>query len=258
MASVEQIKKIIQTVAPVIQRYAHKYGYKVCSPAIGQVLQESLRKGTDQEGLSTLAYKYHNYHGIKCGKTWLEAGKPSVNMKTFEVYNGQTQNIYDYFRVFSSLEEGIEGYYSFLSSKRYAEVKNCVTPRAYMEELKRAGYATDDNYVNNVLKWVNSYHLEKYDDINYQPEPIKYEVGKTYTLLNNLFIRSEPMGSKMKYSCITQNAQEHATFDESGQAILKKDTRVTCKGVEVLTNSTWILIPSGWICAIEGGKVMIR
>lgn len=258
MATVQQINDIILMIAPVIQKYAHKYGYKICSPAIGQVLQEALRKGSDQDGLSTLAYKYHNYHGLKCGKTWLEEGKPSVNMKTSEVYHGNTQDIYDYFRTYNSLEEGIEGYYIFLSSKRYSEVKNCVTPIAYMEELKRAGYATDENYVLNVLQKVNNYQLQKYDDMNYQPEEKEYEVGKTYTLMNNLFIRSEPMGEKVKHSCITANAQAHSTFDEFGNAILQKGTRVTCKAVEKLTDSTWILIPSGWLCAIEAGKVRIQ
>lgn len=83
-------------------------------------------------------------------------------------------------------------------------------------------------------------------------------VGKTYKLLTDLYIREEPFGEKMKFSCITQNAQQHARFDSYGNAILMTGTEVTCKAVSLQTDSTWILIPSGWVCAIEGRKVYIN
>lgn len=88
-------------------------------------------------------------------------------------------------------------------------------------------------------------------------QKMAYEVGKTYTLNSNMYIREQPFGEKMKFSCITENAQKQSKFDEYGNAILKSGTRVTCKDVRKMTNSTWILIPSGWICAIEAGKVYI-
>lgn len=85
-----------------------------------------------------------------------------------------------------------------------------------------------------------------------------YTVGKTYTTMANLYIRTEPFGNKMKFECITQDAKKNSRFDAYGCAILNKGTRVTCKAVKQLTNSTWMLIPSGWICAIEEGKVYIE
>lgn len=91
-----------------------------------------------------------------------------------------------------------------------------------------------------------------------ETEKNNYVVGKTYTLNENLYIREQPFGEKIKFSCITVNAQEHSKFDDYGNAILLKGTRVTCKAVKVQTNSTWILIPSGWICAIEARKVYIN
>lgn len=86
----------------------------------------------------------------------------------------------------------------------------------------------------------------------------EYIIGKTYKLNTNLYIREQPFGEKMKFSCITQNAQQHSKFDDYGCAILQEGTEVTCKSISKQTNSTWMLIPSGWICAIEAGKVYIN
>lgn len=76
-----------------------------------------------------------------------------------------------------------------------------------------------------------------------------YNIGSTYTLQSNLYIRDDADGNKKKFSCISADAQKHSHFDEYGYAILEKGTRVTCKEVKKLQTSTWIRIPSGWICA---------
>ena len=73
MASSKQVKDFISKIAPVVQKYAKQYGYKVCSPIIAQACLES------GYGLSSLASKYNNYFGLKCGSSW--RGK-SVNLQT--------------------------------------------------------------------------------------------------------------------------------------------------------------------------------
>lgn len=89
------------------------------------------------------------------------------------------------------------------------------------------------------------------------PTKENYVVGTTYTTLVDLNIREEPFGTKMKFECITQNAKKSSYFDDYGNAILKKGTRVTCKAISHQSNSTWILIPSGWICAKNENKSYI-
>ena len=64
MATKSQINGFIQQIAPVLQREAKARGYKVVSPAIAQALQESL-SGKSASGLSQLAEKYNNYHGVR-------------------------------------------------------------------------------------------------------------------------------------------------------------------------------------------------
>ena len=36
--------------------------------------------------------------------------------------------------------------------------------------------------------------------------------------------------------------------------MLLQGTRVTCKECVTIGNQVWIMIPSGWICAIDGDK----
>ncbi len=163
MATKAQISGFIGQIAPILQGEAKARGYKVVSPAIAQALQESL-SGKSASGISQLAEKYHNYHGMKCGQYWLSQGRPSVSLKTGEEYKvGVMTQITDYFRVFPDMESGLKGYYEFLSMKRYAAVKNAATPEAYLQALKAAKYCTSSTYVNNCLKKISQYDLTQYD-----------------------------------------------------------------------------------------------
>lgn len=144
----------ITTIAPLIVAEGTKRGYKIFSTVIAQAIIES------RSGESGLA-KYHNYFGLKCGKSW--KGK-SVNMKTKEEYTpGQLTTIADNFRAYDSMEEGVKGYYDFIASKRYAALKVCKTYQEYAEELKKAGYATSSTYVATLKDTVAKCGLTKYD-----------------------------------------------------------------------------------------------
>lgn len=256
MATPQEIRAIINRIGPYAQKYAQKYGYHVCSPCIAQALQESLGK---YEGLSLLAYKYRNYHGIKTYPKWKGA---SVNLKTGEEYTtGAITHIQSNFCVFESEEDAIEQYYLFLErNPRYRNLKACLTAEDYLQKIKADGYCTSSTYVANCISKINSYDLKSFDNFTYKPSKPDsyYTVGVTYTLDANLYIRFEPFGEKVKYECITHNAKENAKFDDYGCAILKKGTRVTCLDVKELTGSTWLLIPSGWVCAVNDGKVYIK
>lgn len=163
MATQSRIVTFIEKIAPILQKEAKSRGYKVVSPAIAQALQESL-SSKSTSGISQLAEKYHNYHGMKCGQYWLSQGKPSVSLKTGEEYKpGVITQITDYFRVFSNMESGLKGYYDFLDMKRYAAVRNTATPEAYMNAIKSAGYCTSSTYINNCLEKIDKYNLTQYD-----------------------------------------------------------------------------------------------
>lgn len=160
--STAQAKDFINNIAPLIKAEAKKRGYKVCSTVIAQAIIESA------SGTSSLGYKYHNYFGMKCGSSWRGA---SVNLSTKEEYKvGTLTTIRDNFRAYSSMAEGVAGYYDFISTTRYANLKTAETAKQYAEMLKADGYATSSVYVNSLISTVTKYDLTKYDIAETKPE----------------------------------------------------------------------------------------
>ena len=252
--------QIIETIAPIHQKYARQFGVKICSTAIAQVLRESSGK---YDGLSLLAYKYHNYHGLKCGDDWLKAGKPSVNMKTGEEYVvGKISRINDWFRVFPDMDAGIKGYYEFIQYPRYKKAREASTPEEYINELVAAKYCTSSTYIRNskktgILDLIDKYNLRQFDSYTIPqtaPQVGRYVPGKIYVLQSDLYVRDKPEGTKLKFDALTRDGKKNGFFDNEGCAILRKGTRITCKAV----SGNWMLIPSGWVCAVSNtGKTYI-
>lgn len=172
MATSAQQKAFIGDIAPIIQKYAREYGYKVASAIIAQACIESAY------GTSSLGYKYHNYFGMKCGKNW--KGK-SVNLSTKEEYKaGTLTSIKANFRVYDSMEEGVRGYFEFISGSRYQNLKQARTPEEYLILIKQDGYATSSIYVNTNMNVVNKYSLAKYDN---------FEKGEPDVKLNEITMK---------------------------------------------------------------------
>ena len=145
----------IQKVAEKVSKYAPLYGISVHSPIIAQAIIES------GWGKSGLASKYHNYFGLKCGSSW--KGK-SVNMATKEEYKvGTITNIRDNFRVFDDFDDGIRGYFEFINTRRYANLKGVKSPEEYVRRLKADGYATSSKYVDNVMRVIRDNKLTRFD-----------------------------------------------------------------------------------------------
>lgn len=153
----------IKSIGPLIVTEAKKRGYHVASPIIAQACCES---NYGASGLSSS--RYHNYFGLKCGSYW--KGR-SVNLKTKEEYNSQLVSIRDNFRVYSSMAEGVKGYFDFISTKRYANLKEATTPQQYLEYIKADGYATSSSYVATCMKYVTLHNLTSYDWENPSVDP---------------------------------------------------------------------------------------
>lgn len=155
----KQRDEFIGKIAPIIQRIAYEKGYRIVSPIIAQACIES------RYGLSGLA-KYHNYFGLKCGSSWKG---PSVNMKTKEEYKqGQLSTIRDNFRCFADMESGVKGYFDFINTKRYSNLKDAATPQQYLERIRADGYATSFSYVTNNMNCIKLNGLLSYDTRPYK------------------------------------------------------------------------------------------
>ena len=148
-------QEFIDKIAGYVEKYAYVYGILVHSPIIAQAILES------GWGESTLASKYHNYFGLKCGSKWTGG---SVNLATKEEYTaGTLTTIRDNFRTYSSMEEGVKGYFEFIQLARYQNLQGITDPQEYLETIKADGYATSSSYVKNTMALVTQYSLTKYD-----------------------------------------------------------------------------------------------
>ena len=147
--------EFIEQIAKCVKKYAYVYGIEVHSPIIAQAILES------GWGKSGLASKYHNYFGLKCGGAW--NGK-SVNMATKEEYKvGTLTNIRDNFRVYDSMEAGVKGYFDFINTSRYVNLKGVKSPEEYVKRIKADGYATSSKYVDNIMRVIRDNKLTRFD-----------------------------------------------------------------------------------------------
>lgn len=149
------MNKFIEQIAPIICKEAKARGYKFPSAIIAQACLES------NFGKSTLSSNYFNYFGMKCGSYW--KGK-SVNMWTKEEFKpGTMTTIKDNFRVYDNMEAGVRGYFDFIATERYKNLKEASSPHDYLAKIKADGYATAARYVDTVMSVISNYNLTQYD-----------------------------------------------------------------------------------------------
>jgi len=97
--------------------------------------------------LKSKSVMVNNLFGIKKVK-----GRPDFTMKTNE-YNGKKMiHLDQQFASFFSLTDCISGFYIFLSKDRYAKVRKATNYKTFLKEMHKAGYATDPNYTDKVLR----------------------------------------------------------------------------------------------------------
>ena len=92
-------------------------------------------------GRSTLASKYYNFFGMKAGSKY--TGE-KVNLPTKEEVNGELVSVDAYFRVYHSFDEGIEGYYQFITGYPwYSNLIGETDYKAACRKIREDGWATD-------------------------------------------------------------------------------------------------------------------
>ena len=148
----------IEKAAEYVQKYAPQYGIKVHSPIIAQLILESA------SGTSELATQAHNYSGLK----YREGRCPSATGVYYKVGSEQnadgsyTSSSMKWFK-FPDMESGIRGYFEFIDTPNYYDLKGVTDPRTYLELIKLSGYATSLKYVDNLMAVIDRYNLTKYD-----------------------------------------------------------------------------------------------
>jgi LysM repeat protein len=105
-------------------------------------------------GKSELAQNANNHFGIKCHKSW-----------TGETYHKDDDKQNECFRKYNSPFESFEDHSQFLMAARYAELftLKITDYEGWANGLKKAGYATDNQYPQKLICLIEEYDLTKYD-----------------------------------------------------------------------------------------------
>ena len=130
----------------------HMFEYGI--PASITLAQGILESGS---GKSDLAVKSNNHFGIKCHSDW--KGEKSY-------YDDDEEN--ECFRKYKSAVDSYLDHSLFLKNKsRYSELFSLKLTdyKGWAKGLKKAGYATDPNYADNLIRLIEKYYLYEYDKV---------------------------------------------------------------------------------------------
>ena len=148
----------IERIAMCVQRYAPSYSIAVHSPIIAQAILESA------SGTSELAIRANNYFGLK-----FRAGRCPTCIGIYEKIGSEQNKDGSYISTsmqwckFADIEGSVIGYFDFINTPNYANLKGVTDPRTYLENIRSDGYATSLKYVDKVMAVIEKYDLTKYD-----------------------------------------------------------------------------------------------
>jgi LysM repeat protein len=130
-------------------------------PASIKIAQALLESGA---GRSDLARKANNHFGIKCGGDW--TGK--TYYKEDDDRDARGRIIPSCFRKYNKAEESWIAHSEFLSGRYRYQALFQLDPKdykAWAHGLRQAGYATNPNYANDLIRVIETYQLYQYDEV---------------------------------------------------------------------------------------------
>lgn len=169
-------RKAARSVSPsgstqsYVTEYLNKYSALAVSemkrtgiPASITLAQGMLESGY---GRSTLAVRGNNHFGIKCHNDWRGA----------RIYHDDNRKG-ECFRAYPSAEDSYRDHSEFLvKGSRYRDLFSLGSTdyRGWAHGLKKAGYATDPNYAQLLIRKIDEYGLHDYDTGRKTPgEPVQ-------------------------------------------------------------------------------------
>ena len=156
----------INQIAPYVQKWQKEFKFGVVSAIIGQACLESAYGTSDKA-------KHFNYFGLK-----YKVGRVTCNDGYFTSTSAEQKPDGSYVKItckwfnFSNMDTGVEGYFQFIKSGPYKLALSETTPEGYLTALKSCGYATSINYVNNVMRVIDTYDLRRFDGPMYTNSPL--------------------------------------------------------------------------------------
>lgn len=124
----------------------------------------------------------HNLFGIKADNRW---SGPQVGARTLEFRDGALQREQASFRAYASPAESVADYAEFIAANpRYRDALATGDAARYLEELQRAGYATDPDYANKIMSIFNQDDFRAAVDAAQYRAPTAAMPGEAVVTLN--------------------------------------------------------------------------
>lgn len=162
------IPQTSEEFSPLADQYIQAYEHlaiaemeRTAIPASITLAQGMLESGY---GTSALAVHANNHFGIKCHKGW--SGETYTH-RSREAANGGNIARNSCFRSYSTTEASYADHSDFLASRsNYSAlfVANTTDYKVWAKGLVKGGYATDPTYAAKLIKTIEAYKLNKYDN----------------------------------------------------------------------------------------------
>lgn len=139
-------EEFVAALWPAAQASAHELGVDPRVLIAQAALETGWGRSVLQQGDGRSS---HNLFNIKAGESW-EGGR--VNVATLEYRDGVAMKERANFRVYDSFKDSFADYVELIKSQpRYRDaLANAGDPRQFVNELQRAGYATDPRYAEKI------------------------------------------------------------------------------------------------------------
>ena len=217
-------EQFIEKIAPIVVKYAPQYNVLCPSAVIAQAVLES------DGGMSELGQKAFNFFGLKyrpnrcpsaCGIYY----KIGSEQNTDGSYISSSMQ----WMKFANMDDGVKGYFDFTNISTYKSIKGISDPKTYLENIKKAGYATSLKYVDNLLAVINTYNLTRFDKkINdKEVSPLGYNITSSTYLnetIHGMKVNTSIKCSSTNYQTTSNRNVEYIVIHYTGNA--KKDTAV--------------------------------
>lgn len=145
----------LKAFAPVAMQHQKDYGIP-SSVTLSQMIHES------NWGRSVLAITGKNFFGIKCSTQWLSEGKP------YTIHDDDRKG--EKFCKYDDAYESMEHHARLLSGERYKHCRKFgpTDYHGWLTGIKKAGYATNPEYVGICERLIKQYKLYTYDRLAQQ------------------------------------------------------------------------------------------
>ncbi|TCL60584.1 flagellum-specific peptidoglycan hydrolase FlgJ [Kineothrix alysoides] len=256
----DEQKKFIEQIGNAAVSYYKTYGI-LPSLTIAQAILESAW------GKSGLSRDCYNYFGMKwtknCGCDYKEYYTKEQNA------DGSYVTITAKFRRYANTEEGIRGYYLFLSGyKRYSNLKGVTDSSLACDLIRQDGWATSLSYATNLKNLIKNYNLTQYDVkvigqvVAVSNEVFAYTTGNYRVTASALRVRTGPGTSfeQKKFEEMTVVARNvNRKKKTTGLAFYVKDIIFTAQTIEKISQKEyWAKTPSGYVCLQNGNGVYVQ